>query len=31
MTRWLSTMTVFVVPHHSLYNFGRMHEVWLDR
>jgi hypothetical protein len=20
-----------VVPHHSLYSFGRMQEVWLDR
>jgi hypothetical protein len=20
-----------LVPHHSLYNFGRMQEVWLDR
>lgn len=20
-----------LVPHHSLYNYGRMQEVWLDR
>jgi peptide/nickel transport system substrate-binding protein len=28
-TRWPYVKNL--IPHHSLYNYGRMQEVWLDR